>query len=159
MRTKILTTTLVLVPVFGACSPASSYSDLDLCKITYNKYPDFRDDPALGKEYGELFTQDGVFSIGDTATQGREAIVERHKSAHTSAVWVHKLNKPVFNIENGIIFAKGDVVVSTGPDKDNLNTRIEASYSDEFEVVGGVCRIKVRKTTVTKSTQKNETKR
>ena len=142
--------------IIGACSQDSNLSDLELCKITYNKYPILRDDPAMGMEYGALFTETGAFAIGDTVSNGRDAIIERHRSAHKSAVWVHELAEPTFTEKEGKVFAKGNVVVLTGPDKDNLNTRIEGIYDDEFEILGDVCRIKTRKTSVTNTKVRNE---
>lgn len=153
MRALYVNTLFVLVPLFGACSPAPQSSDLELCKTTYHKYPEFRDNPVLGQEYGNLFSETGTFSIGNNISNGRDAIIQRHMAAHKSAVWVHKLEEPEFKEKNGKVFAKGDVVVLTGPDKDNLTTRIEGHYADAYEVRDGRCRIKTRKTTVVKTEQ------
>ena len=139
--------------VITACSSDKPVPPLELCKATVENYPKYRDDPAKAIEYSELFTKDGTFILGDAMTKGREALVSRHEQSHSTAVWRHEVTDPIFRIENGKIFAESSVVVETGPSFDALNTKIEATYSDEFILLGGNCKIKTRRANVVTSTK------
>jgi len=154
MRTLTFFVLFLLSAVtLSACSSGDPVSQLKLCKDTVKNYPEYRDNPDKAIEYSELFAADGTFILGDAITKGREALASRHQQSHSAAVWRHEVTDPIFRIEDGKIFAESSVVVETGPSFENLDTKIEATYSDEFIILGDDCKIKTRHAKVTTNTQ------
>ncbi len=153
MRVYILALVFLWVPFFGACAPNySTDTKTHMCEQTVLYYGKFRDNPDKAEEYANLFTADGSFHLGKVETQGRNALIDRHITAHKNAVWLHNMGDSTFKDNGGKLTAESKVIVMTGPDSENLNTRIEAKYVDEFEIVAGDCKIKSRKTEIISQT-------
>ncbi len=121
----------------------------ELCAQTISDYAAHRDNPGAALPYAELFTADGSFKLGDTVTEGREALIARHQSSHEGALWEHNLSNIEVFEKSGVYFGKSEVLVRTGP-ADNFPAReIKASYRDIFRIEDGRCLIKSRETTIT----------
>ncbi len=131
----------------AACSfPEPTPSRMDLCQQTVIDYATYRDDPNRAEAYGQLFSQNGQFTLGPNTVIGRDALIERHKSANTNTVFSHVME----NIKIDGLSGKSRVVVYTKNRQQGaeINRVIIADYIDKFEITNGRCLIADREVSV-----------
>ena len=92
MRTYTLSIAAALVPLLGACGQ-NTPTIFERCEQTIRNYAVYRDDPAKAVEYANLFTENGSFTLGETTTQGQDALKSRHIAAHRNALWRHNMGE------------------------------------------------------------------
>ncbi|NNC38481.1 MAG: hypothetical protein EX271_09360 [Acidimicrobiales bacterium] len=138
---------LSLLLMLSACSTESRTPFVDLCAKTVKDYGPLRDEgPA--EAYADLFTVDGEFHLGPNVTQGRDALIARHKAANTASVWRHNMTDiRIIDSEAGLS-GNTRFHIFTGPKggKPSAPSReIIGDYHDEFVIEEGGCKIKTRK--------------
>lgn len=141
----ILSTAILLG--LTACQP-STPAYISACEQTVRDYAVLRDDgPA--DQYADLFTQDGTFDLGGTITEGREALIARHKAANAAAAWRHNITDIRITKSGTDIKGVSRFIVMTGPHLGTASAEatreILGDYIDTFVMEDGVCRIKSRK--------------
>ena len=139
--------TAICFGVLSACQ-AGVPNYVILCEQTVRDYALLRDEgPA--EAYADLFTQEGTFELGGTITAGRQALISRHKSANAEAAWRHSMSDIRISKTDKTVTGISRFNVKTGPHLDTPSAEVKreilGDYIDEFEVKGGVCKIKSRK--------------
>jgi len=119
-----------------------------MCEQTVRDYADHRDNPAAVEKYGNLFTDNGTFSLGGETVTGKAALIERHKTANDAAMWNHVMDK--ISVQPDLT-GKSRVVVYTTPkngNEKNVTRFIVADYIDRFEVIASGCKIADRQVNI-----------
>lgn len=146
----------ILTPTFGlglvatflaACSfSGKQLSQSELCLQTVRDYAELRDDMSKAKAYGDLFTENGRFTLGPNTVTGRDALIARHQAANKAAIFSHVME----DMEIDGLTGKSRVVVYTKDRKapDKITRVIIADYADEYAMIDGKCLISDRKVSV-----------
>lgn len=136
-----------LAPIIGACSQSQSPTHAELCRKTVTDYAAFRDDPEKSTEYGALFTEDGVFTLGPNPITGRQALIARHKAANKDVIFNHVMDDILVRAD---LTGKSRVIVYTSArnGSHDINRVIVADYMDRYEMSGGKCMIAERNVAV-----------
>lgn len=122
----------------------------ELCEQTVRDYAVLRDNGPV-EDYAELFTEDGTFQLGDTALQGREALIARHKGANSAASWRHTMGDIRISELDGKTTGNSRFVVRTGasgspsPVSREIVGHYVGHYEDTFVVKDRTCKIATRK--------------
>lgn len=140
----------MLTALLAACNSQAPAFETT-CTQTVRDYALLRDEgPA--EEYANLFTEDGTFELGGTITEGREALIARHRAANTAAAWRHTMTDIRIRKTDKTIEGTSRFIVKTGPHLDTPSAEatreILGDYLDVFEVKGGVCKIRSRKVNI-----------
>ena len=119
-----------------------------MCEQTVRDYAAHRDNPDAGVDYGNLFTENGAFTLGGETISGRAALIERHKSANEVASWNHVMDEiSVWPDLTG----ESRVIVYTTPkdgDESKVTRFIIADYIDQFAVISSGCKIADRQVSI-----------
>lgn len=132
--------------LLGSCGNVSDgQSAAQLCKQTVYDYARLRDEgPA--KDYADLFTEDGQFTLGKTITKGRDALIKRHESANKAALWRHYMLDVKIEEDDGALKGVSRFLIYTAPHPAPAKNprEIIGDYRDTFVIVDGVCKISDR---------------
>lgn len=139
--------------ILVACTPAPP-SSVELCTQTVHDYAVFRDNGPV-EAYADLFTETGTFQLGNTITEGREALIARHITANANAAWRHTMEDIRITQKDGELSGISRFIVRTGPrpTPSTVTREIVGHYEDTFELTNGACKIATRKVHITFDTQ------
>lgn len=135
----------------SACAP--DQSSRRACLKTVSDYAWLRDDPAQSEAYAELFTENGTFVLAGQVTEGRAALMARHRTANQNAVWRHNMTASRIEVSDTKITGKTRFIIQTGPRASGVHAtspvpvarEIIGYYEDEFALVAGQCRLDSRR--------------
>lgn len=142
MFRTVLCLSLLGLTACGGDTPTAA----ELCEQTVRDYAVLRDNGPV-EAYASLFTEDGTFELGDTVTQGREALVARHVAANSAAAWRHTMGDIRISETNGEFSGLSRFIVRTGApaSPSPVSREIVGHYADKFVIADGQCKIATRK--------------
>ena len=133
---------------------------INVCSLTANSYPYYRD-RLLYHGYGELFTENATFQIGDHAEiKGKTAIVEALRSRGSSATTRHfsqvvNMQAVDENTARGVSYlnlysakTESQDILAGSKKKQAIAPLLIAEYHDTFKIKNRRCLIDSRKVVI-----------